>query len=42
MNPSRIGILTILKKMGARIYLKNKKNYKGEAIADLYVKVQKN
>ena len=37
VNPSRIGILTILKKMGGKIYLKNKKNYKGEAIADLHV-----
>ena len=41
VNPSRIGILTILKKMGARINLKNKKNYKGEEIADLYVESAK-
>ena len=41
VNPSRVGILTILKKMGAKIYLKNKKNYKGEAIADLYIESTK-
>ena len=26
INPSRIGIITILKKMGVKIYFKNKKN----------------
>ena len=30
INSSRIGVITILKKMGANIYLKNVKNYKGE------------
>jgi 3-phosphoshikimate 1-carboxyvinyltransferase len=30
INPSRIGIITILKKMGVNIQFKNKKNYKGE------------
>ena len=37
VNSSRIGIITILKKMGARIYLKNIKNYKGEKNADIHV-----
>ena len=38
LNPSRIGIITILNKMGARIILKNKKIYKGEKISDIFVK----
>jgi 3-phosphoshikimate 1-carboxyvinyltransferase len=37
INPSRIGILTILKKMGVNIKLKNKQKYKGEIIADIFV-----
>jgi 3-phosphoshikimate 1-carboxyvinyltransferase len=35
INPSRIGIITILKKMGVNIQFKNKKNYKGEHVADI-------
>ena len=42
INPSRIGILKILKLMNVNIIIKNKKNYKGEMIADLYIKSQKN
>ena len=42
INPSRIGILKILKLMKIKILIKNKKNYKGEMIADLHVKSQKN
>ena len=38
INPSRIGIITILKKMGVKIYLKNQKYYKGEKKADIEVK----
>jgi 3-phosphoshikimate 1-carboxyvinyltransferase len=38
INPSRAGVIVILKKMGARISLKNKKNYKGEKISDILVK----
>ena len=38
INPSRIGVITILKKMKASIYLKNKRFYKGEEIADLEIK----
>tara|TARA_Y100000741_G_scaffold322462_1_gene272174 strand:- start:290 stop:1606 length:1317 start_codon:yes stop_codon:yes gene_type:complete len=37
INPSRIGIITILKKMGVNIQFKNKKNYKGERIADISI-----
>jgi len=37
INPSRIGIITILKKMGVNIQFKNKKNYKGEFIADISI-----
>ena len=42
INPSRIGIITILKKMGVSIKFKNKKNYKGELIADISVVSTKN
>ncbi len=41
INPSRTGIITILKKMGANIKFKNKKNYKGEQIADILIKSPK-
>ena len=37
INPSRIGIITILKKMGVNIKFKNKRKYKGEVIADIFV-----
>ena len=37
INPSRIGIITILKKMGVKIIFKNKKVYKGEKNADIYI-----
>ena len=37
INPSRIGIVTILKKMGIKIQFKNKKNYKGELVADISI-----
>ena len=37
INPSRIGIITILKKMGVNIQFKKKKNYKGELIADILI-----
>ena len=38
INPSRIGVVTILKKMGAKISLKNQRNYKGEKISDILIK----
>jgi 3-phosphoshikimate 1-carboxyvinyltransferase len=41
INPSRIGVIAILKKMGVKIYFKNKKNYKGELIADILVQSPK-
>jgi 3-phosphoshikimate 1-carboxyvinyltransferase len=42
INPSRIGVITILKKMGAKIYLKNKKIYRGESISDILIKTSNN
>ena len=38
INPSRVGVLYILKLMGIKISKFNVKNYKGEKIADLLVK----
>ena len=38
INPTRIGIIKILKKMGVKILFLKKKIYKGEAIADVLVK----
>ena len=42
INPSRIGVITILKKMGAKIVLKNQRNYRGEKIANIFIKSSKN
>jgi len=42
INPSRIGIITILKKMGVRIIFKNQKTYKGEKKADIKIVSAKN
>ena len=42
INPTRIGVLKILKMMGLKIIIKNKKVYKKEKIADLYIKSRKN
>ena len=42
INRSRIGIISILNKMGANILLKNKKIYNGERVADICVKSKKN
>ena len=41
INPSRIGIVIILKKMGVKIIFKNKRNYKGEKIADILIESPK-
>ena len=41
INPSRVGMLTILKKMGVKISFEKKKIYNGEAIADLIIKSPK-
>ena len=37
INSSRTGIITILKRMGVKIYYKNKKVYKGEKVADIKI-----
>ncbi len=42
VNPSRTGILKILKLMKVNIKIKNLKKYKGEKIADLHIKSQNN
>ena len=42
INPSRVGIITILKKMGVKIIFKNKKIYKGEKNADILIESPKN
>ena len=42
INSSRIGVITILKRMGVRIVLKNQKTYKGERKADIKIKSTKN
>ena len=41
INPTRIGILKILKLMGVKVILKNIKKYKEEKIADIYVESTK-
>ena len=42
INPTRTGIINILKRMGVKILFIKKKNYKGEVIADILVKSPKN
>ena len=42
INPSRIGVITILKEMGAKILLKNQRNYRGERISDILIKSSSN
>ena len=42
INPSRVGIVIILKKMGVKIIFRNKRTYKGELVADIFVKGSKN
>ena len=41
VNPSRTGVIKILKMMGVKIIFKNKKLYKGELISDILVKSAK-
>ena len=41
VNQSRLGIITILNKMGAKILLKKKRLYNGEKIANIHVKSKK-
>ena len=42
INPSRTGVITILKKMGAKIILKNKRSYRGEKISNIFIKSSNN
>jgi 3-phosphoshikimate 1-carboxyvinyltransferase len=42
INPSRTGVITILKKMGVIIIFKNTKSYKGEKIADIHIRSPRN
>ena len=42
INPSRVGIITILKKMRVNIKFRNIQKYKGEIIADIFVNSSKN
>jgi len=42
INPSRTGVIKILKNMGVKMLIKNKKNYKGEVVADIFIKSSKN
>jgi 3-phosphoshikimate 1-carboxyvinyltransferase len=42
INPSRTGVITILKKMGAKISLKNIRNYRGEKISNILIESSQN
>ena len=42
INPSRIGFIKIINKMGGKIKFTNKKTIYGEKVADICVKSQKN
>ena len=41
INNTRTGIIKILNKMNAKIYFKNKRNYNGELVADIFVTSKK-
>ena len=41
INPSRTGVIKILKMMGVNITYKNKKAYNGEIVADIFIKSAK-
>ena len=41
INPSRIGVITIFKRMGIKIIFQNQRIYKNEKIADIFVKIPK-
>ena len=41
INPTRTGIIKILKIMGIKIKISNKRSYKGEKIANIFVRSQK-
>ena len=42
INPSRTGVIIILKKMGAKISLKKIRNYRGEKISDILIESSNN
>ena len=42
VNPSRIGFIKIINKMGAKVKIFNKRNVYGEQLADIFVNSQKN
>ena len=42
INPSRTGVIKILRKMGLKILLNKQKNYRGEKIADILIKSSNN
>tara|TARA_X000000950_G_scaffold274225_1_gene359015 strand:- start:117 stop:1436 length:1320 start_codon:yes stop_codon:yes gene_type:complete len=42
INPTRVGIIKILKMMGGSIKFLNKRSYKGEKISDIFIKSSKN
>ncbi|NMN67486.1 3-phosphoshikimate 1-carboxyvinyltransferase [Candidatus Pelagibacter ubique] len=42
INPTRLGAVTILKRMGAKILLKKQRNYRGEKISDILIKSSNN
>ena len=42
INPSRIGVITILKKMGAKISLNNQRSYRGEKISNIIIESSNN
>ncbi len=37
LNPTRIGLLTVLKKMGAKIQIQNRRNWGSEPVGDIFV-----
>ena len=41
INPSRTGVINILKRMGVKIKLQNQKYYKGEKNADIFIRSSK-
>jgi 3-phosphoshikimate 1-carboxyvinyltransferase len=42
INPSRTGVVKILKKMGAKISFNNQRDYRGEKISDILIKSSNN
>ncbi|WP_415320969.1 3-phosphoshikimate 1-carboxyvinyltransferase [Candidatus Pelagibacter sp. Uisw_092] len=42
INPSRAGVITILKKMGAKIILENQRSYRGEKISNILIESSNN